>query len=478
MASMSSNTFMHTGLHYIDNAGALWVVGMYGNTVNAPVGVYSTDSGATWSETSALSGNGIDNITDEFVFNNQFWVTGTNSNNTMHFSWNPVTGGVSNVAGIAGAILGGTAQIGCSAFATHNGYMYQIAADGTGNGATQNITLWRYVAGTWQEIAQFPKGGGQNWGVWNPNTFKSALFDDVDGNMYAIYGFHGSPSKGFMCCKIVIDPNTLAPTLTDVTSTVIPGAIAFPNNPAGWANPRASVTIDQETNPGARQTLIYLSASDSSTTWTQFLWQNFFNVTLVDATNFNVGDTVVNGSASGIIMTKSGSVIGINPLYGSTFAASGSITDSTTSATTTFSGGAFTLGSLSQQDSGLDITIAPPRHAAEGAGARVFTSPGDFFVAEVGRARTATGVQFAVKVQGVTGSEIVSVYPYFDTKVSVPLRQMTIASVTGGSATLNVNNHQIDNVLADGSTVYTFIWQNLSDGITIGSKVRVAIRAA
>ena len=435
-----------------------------------------TDLGVTWSEIT-LSAVSPTTIHEEFVYNNRLFVAGNSV--TSHFAWDPSTGGSESVNSSVGVLTGGTLAAGGACFATLNGVLYRTGFSTTGNGTTQNLSFWRYNNGSqWVELAQFVKPGGNNTNT-SFDTIKAALFTDIDGNMYCLTDWvtAGTVKTGVICNQISINASTGAATITDVTSTAVPSAIQWTNNPGG-TNGRMRVVKDTETNPGGSSNLIYYATDITSTTWTQYLWNNWWNVTLLSATNFNVGDTVTSGSSTGVIMTLSGSVIGIKPTNGIAFTTSGSITDNTTSTSTTFSAGAYTLSTMTQQDTGLDCTILPPHSADEAGGDRVMTSGGDYWVYETARTRATTGIQFSIKVHGVTGSETVSLFPYFcNAYTTAPNQQMTISNVTGGSATLNVNNHQIDNVTADGTTIYTFNWLTGTDSQPVGRHVRVQIRA-
>jgi hypothetical protein len=53
----------------------------------------------------------------------------------------------------------------------------------------------------------------------------------------------------------------------------------------------------------------------------------------------------------------------------------------------------------------------------------------------------------------------------------VLLESTLVAPVTGGSATLNVGLNQVEGVAADGSTVYTIIWDFVTDSLSTGTRV-------
>jgi len=123
-------------------------------------------------------------------------------------------------------------------------------------------------------------------------------------------------------------------------------------------------------------------------------------------------------------------------------------------------------------DTGGETTHAIPS-GWPNAGERIWTA-GERTIQIVARSRVAGGEQLSFVAYG--GGTGLNVKMYHALHGSPLLIESTLSTpVTGGSATFNGGSNQVENVAADGSTVYTIVWDFSSDTLSVGARVdRVA----
>jgi hypothetical protein len=134
----------------------------------------------------------------------------------------------------------------------------------------------------------------------------------------------------------------------------------------------------------------------------------------------------------------------------------------------------FTSGTTqwaTQSDGGTNLDEPPSTMI--GGGERAFT-PGDLDVLVVRREAAFGGdeVDFIAYAGGLNADKSVTLY--LDRQGHPPLVEATLTEVSGGTAVLNGNT--VENVQADGATVYTVLWNTQGDGVSAGERVQLMPR--
>lgn len=123
---------------------------------------------------------------------------------------------------------------------------------------------------------------------------------------------------------------------------------------------------------------------------------------------------------------------------------------------------------ITQVDTGGDVTHSIPS-GFPNHGERIW-SPGELDVKIAGRTAVTGGEQVSFTAYG--GGSGFNFKLFYSTNGHPDLQEATLAGpVTGGSATLNGGLNRVEGVAADGTTVYTVVWDISADGITPGERV-------
>ena len=121
-------------------------------------------------------------------------------------------------------------------------------------------------------------------------------------------------------------------------------------------------------------------------------------------------------------------------------------------------------------DSGGDTDHAIPIGLLQ-AGERIWTA-GELDIVITGKQAVVGGERISFIVYGDAGPSDKTVRFYFNTEGEPAIAQcVLIGSVTGGSATRSGND--VINVNADGTTVYTAIWDIGSNGVSSGDRAQI-----
>jgi len=121
---------------------------------------------------------------------------------------------------------------------------------------------------------------------------------------------------------------------------------------------------------------------------------------------------------------------------------------------------------MTSVDVGGDVRHGPPSGHPQG-GCRIFT-PGELDVKIVARTAVLGGEQISFTAYGGGTGRKFKLFYALDGEPN--LLEATLATpVTGGSATFNAGLNQVEDIAADGVTVYTIIWDITADSVVAGT---------
>ena len=241
---------------------------------------------------------------------------------------------------------------------------------------------------------------------------KYALFPSPDGNVMYGLNYTGTGGNGWRFSKFIDTAGTISSS-SDLSSPVLPAGFRVGGG-SGTADDRWWAFYDQETTPGTARLLLYRAPDGaSSSIITQYVF--------VDE-----------------------------------------------------------LTEITQEDSGGNAAWAQA-NTMTGGGERIFT-PGELHIEIVDRLAVLGGEELRFKAWGDVGAVDKNVEFRFNTQNEVPV---TLASLTGTPAvvsgpaaapTLNVGLKRLEGVEADGSSVYSTIWNISADGVSSGQRAQLVPR--
>ena len=376
-----------TGLFPVEVAGQTYLVGIYGNSASAAQWRWVKFDGTTWTQAgSNVASSSMSQIHNAIVYGGVLHLIGMSFSAGM--TYDPSSDAFGTTTTPASTQRGGMS------LCVFQGRLFGQVIDATGP-----IYLYEYTAGTWSSFANL---SGTTIGAINWEGCHHSLITDGT-NMYGIWpASAGGADSGWSVSQI-----SAAFAVTDISTTVLPGALLSTNN--GGSYPASGATndvflgcYDVDTAPGTVGIVLYFAnSSTSGTLLTAYQW---------------------NGNASVI----------------------------------------------TQIDIGGNVYHSLPT-GYQNNGERIWTA-GELDISITARVPVIGGERISFIAYGGGTGHSMKLYFAFDGEPFL-LEATLATPVTGGSATFNSGLNQVEGVDGDGATVYTIIWTAPVDGVTIGTRV-------
>lgn len=405
----TSYTNIHSGLYIVPISGVRTIVGFYTSSSGQWKKISSAD-GITWAVTADLGGQGDPHLENEIMFNNVFYCGGSTNGSPgggpfAAYSIDASSNTFSTYA------LGNITGVNGRCFCAFNNVLYMIAWNATGVGATLGFWLYALSAGAFTPVVRI---AGQPSSPTATSTVPT-MFAPGNGKIYSMTITYNGTNTGILVNEIT--PAGLSSTTSDISSTVLPSSLQYPNNPSNASTMRFESLVETETSPTSPTTHIWIMTTYTGVAKNYYMWNG--NATLIG-----------NGGVA--------------------------------------------------NDSGGDVSMSLPS-ISTGAGEYIWNpNDFDISITAVSASTNGENIDFILFGPLGNESKTVKIY-ISGGDIDKTLGTLSTPSIVSGPATTpTLTSGYLTNVTADGGTanptIYRVRWEGVTDGYSNNQKVRRVLR--